>query len=94
MDVNPITPVKKTIQFGRHTLTLETGEIARQAHGAVMVNLDDTCVLVTVVGKEGGQSPARISFRSRSITGAHLRCRAESRAGSSSAKAAPPRKRR
>ena len=52
MDVNPITPVKKTIQFGRHTLTLETGEIARQAHGAVMVNLDDTCVLVTVVGKK------------------------------------------
>ena len=52
MDVNPILPVKKSIQFGRHTLTLETNEIARQAHGAVMVNLDDTCVLVTVVGKK------------------------------------------
>ncbi len=52
MDVNPITPVKKTIQFGRHTLTVETGELARQAHGAVMVNLDDTCVLVTVVGRK------------------------------------------
>ena len=52
MDVNPITPVKKTIQYGRHTLTLETGEIARQAHGAVMVTLDDTCVLVTVVGRK------------------------------------------
>jgi polyribonucleotide nucleotidyltransferase len=52
MDVNPITPVKKSIQYGRHTLTLETGEIARQAHGAVMVTLDDTCVLVTVVGRK------------------------------------------
>ena len=52
MDVNAITPVKKTIQFGRHTLTLEAGEIARQAHGAVMVSLDDTCVLVTVVGRK------------------------------------------
>jgi polyribonucleotide nucleotidyltransferase len=52
MDVNLIIPVKKTIQFGRHTLTLETGELARQAHGAVMVNLDDTCVLVTVVGRK------------------------------------------
>jgi len=52
MDVNPIAPVKRTIQYGRHSLTLEAGEIARQAHGAVMVTLDDTCVLVTVVGKK------------------------------------------
>ncbi|MEX0958403.1 MAG: polyribonucleotide nucleotidyltransferase [Burkholderiales bacterium] len=43
---------RKTIQYGRHQLTLETGEIARQAHGAVMVSMDDTCVLVTVVGKK------------------------------------------
>ena len=52
MDVNPLTPVKKSISYGRHTLTIETGEIARQAHGAVMVSLDDTCVLVTVVGRK------------------------------------------
>ncbi len=44
-------PIKKTIQYGRHTLTLETGEIARQADGAVLVSLDDTVVLVTAVGK-------------------------------------------
>ena len=43
--------IKKTIQYGRHQLTLETGEIARQADGAVLVSLDDTVVLVTVVGK-------------------------------------------
>ncbi|MCO6432811.1 MAG: polyribonucleotide nucleotidyltransferase, partial [Nitrosomonas nitrosa] len=42
--------IKKSITYGRHTLTLETGEIARQAHGAVMVTMDDTVVLVTVVG--------------------------------------------
>ncbi len=44
--------IRKTINYGRHTLTLETGEVARQAHGAVMVNMDDTVVLVTVVGKK------------------------------------------
>jgi polyribonucleotide nucleotidyltransferase len=43
---------RKTISYGRHTLTLETGEIARQAHGAVVVNMDDTVVLVTVVGRK------------------------------------------
>ena len=44
--------VKKTISYGDHTLTLETGEIARQATGSVLVSLDDTTVLVTVVGKK------------------------------------------
>lgn len=43
---------KKTIAFGNHQLTLETGEIARQASGAVMISLDDTVVLVTVVGRK------------------------------------------
>jgi hypothetical protein len=42
--------VTKTLAWGRHQLTLETGEIARQATGAVLVNMDDTGVLVTVVG--------------------------------------------
>jgi len=44
--------IKKSIQFGAHTLTLETGEIARQADGAVLVSYGDTAVLVTVVGKQ------------------------------------------
>ena len=43
------TAVKRSIAYGKHTLTLETGEIARQAGGAVMARLDDTVVLVTVV---------------------------------------------
>jgi polyribonucleotide nucleotidyltransferase len=42
-------PIKKSIPYGSHTLTLETGEIARQANGAVMVSLGDTVVLVTAV---------------------------------------------
>ena len=44
--------VTKTFQWGQHTVTLETGEIARQASGAVLVNIDDTVVLATVVGSK------------------------------------------
>jgi polyribonucleotide nucleotidyltransferase len=47
-----LNPVKKTFTYGAHQVTLETGEIARQAHGAVLVNMDDTVVLATVVGKK------------------------------------------
>jgi polyribonucleotide nucleotidyltransferase len=43
--------IKKTLQYGRNTLTLETGEIARQADGAVLVTMDDTVVLVTCVAR-------------------------------------------
>jgi polyribonucleotide nucleotidyltransferase len=43
------TAIKKSFAYGAHTVTLETGEIARQAHGAVLVNMDDTVVLATVV---------------------------------------------
>jgi polyribonucleotide nucleotidyltransferase len=44
------TAIKKSFQYGQHTVTLETGEMARQAHGAVIVTCDDTVVLATVVG--------------------------------------------
>ena len=43
------TSIKKSFAYGAHTVTLETGEIARQAGGAVIVNMDDTVVLATVV---------------------------------------------
>ncbi len=46
-----LTPIKKTFTYGAHTVTLETGEIARQSGGAVMVNMDDTVILATVVAK-------------------------------------------
>ncbi|MES9876184.1 MAG: polyribonucleotide nucleotidyltransferase [Candidatus Sedimenticola sp. 1PA] len=45
-----MTAIKKEFQFGDHTVTIETGEIARQADGAVMINMGDTVVLCTVVG--------------------------------------------
>lgn len=47
-----MTPITKTFQYGNHTVTLETGVIARQASAAVMASMDDTSVLVTVVGKK------------------------------------------
>ncbi|MGB5516949.1 MAG: polyribonucleotide nucleotidyltransferase [Gammaproteobacteria bacterium] len=43
------TAIKKTFQYGEHTVTMETGEIARQASGAVMVRIADTAVFVTAV---------------------------------------------
>lgn len=44
-----MNPVTKTFQFGQSTYTLETGRIARQATGAVLVSSEDVSVLVTVV---------------------------------------------
>ena len=41
--------VKKTFAYGAHQVTIETGEIARQAGGAVLVSMEETVVLVTVV---------------------------------------------
>ncbi len=45
-----MNPVIKKFQFGQSTVTLETGRIARQATGAVLVTMDDVTVLCTVVG--------------------------------------------
>jgi len=47
--------VTKTFQWGQHTVTMETGEIARQATGAVLVNIDDTVVLATVVASKNAK---------------------------------------
>lgn len=47
-----MTTCVKTFQFGDHMVTLETGVVAKQATGAVMVNMEGTVVLVTVVGVE------------------------------------------
>lgn len=60
----------KTFQFGEHTITLETGDIARQANGAVMVSSADTKVLVTAVGRreaKPGQSffPLTVNYQEK-----------------------------
>ena len=44
--------VSKTFQWGQHTVTMETGEIARQSGGAVKLDMDGTVVLATVVAKK------------------------------------------
>ena len=49
------TAIKKSFTYGSHTVTLETGEVARQAHGAVIVNMDDTVVLATVVAAKSAK---------------------------------------
>jgi polyribonucleotide nucleotidyltransferase len=66
-----LKPIKKSIVYGRHQLTLETGEIARQAHGAVIVTMDDTVVLVTVVGEKNAKQgqdffPLTVDYQERS----------------------------
>jgi len=47
-----VNPIRKEFQYGDQKVTLETGEIARQADGAVMIDVDGTSLLVTVVGKK------------------------------------------
>jgi polyribonucleotide nucleotidyltransferase len=47
-----LKPITKSFQYGQHSVTLQTGEIARQATGAVLVSMGDTTVLVTVVGSK------------------------------------------
>ncbi len=44
--------VTKTFKFGNHQVKLETGRIARQADGAVLISMDDTVLLVTAVGQK------------------------------------------
>ena len=45
-----MSAIKKSFQYGDHTVTIETGELARQADGAVLVTMSETVVLVTAVG--------------------------------------------
>lgn len=56
-----MTIIKKSFQFGEHTVTMETGEIARQADGAVLISMGDTTLLVTAVGQKDAE-PGRDFF--------------------------------
>ena len=65
--------VKKTVQYGDHILSLETGKVARQAGGAVIVSLGETSVLVTVVGKKNVQPgqdffPLTVNYQERTYS--------------------------
>ena len=65
-----MNPIKKSFQYGSHTVTFETGEIARQASGAVMVSMGDTVVFVTAVGLKRGSEgrdffPLTVDYQER-----------------------------
>jgi polyribonucleotide nucleotidyltransferase len=66
-----VSKITKEIQFGEHTLVLESGEIARQADGAVFASMNGTQVLVTVVGKKEGAEknsffPLTVNYQEKS----------------------------
>lgn len=65
-----LNPIVRKFQYGQHTVTLETGMMARQATAAVMVSMDDTAVFVTAVGAKQakpGQSffPLTVNYQER-----------------------------
>ncbi|MES2998651.1 MAG: polyribonucleotide nucleotidyltransferase [Pseudomonadota bacterium] len=71
-------PIKKVFQFGSHEMSLETGSIARQATAAVLVTLDGTTVLVSVVGRKqqaGEESdffPLTVHYQERSYAAGRI----------------------
>jgi len=71
-----MTPYKKTFQYGQHSITLETGEIARQATSAVIASMGETVVLVTVVGspeqKEGDFFPLTVDYQERTYAAGRI----------------------
>jgi polyribonucleotide nucleotidyltransferase len=65
-----VTVIKKTFKLGEHNVSIETGEIARQASGCVIVNMDDTVVLVSAVVDKAGEPrdffPLTVNYQERS----------------------------
>ncbi len=66
-----MTPIRKQFQYGDRLVTLETGEIARQANGAVMIDVEGTSLLVTVVGKKEGSGgdffPLTVNYQEKAF---------------------------
>jgi polyribonucleotide nucleotidyltransferase len=65
-----VQKLTKSFKFGEHNVTIETGEIARQASATVMINMDDTVVMVAVVGQKSakpGQSffPLTVNYQEK-----------------------------
>lgn len=65
-----MNPIRKEFKYGAHQVILETGEIARQADGAVMVDMEGTVVLVTAVGKREASPdtdffPLRVDYQEK-----------------------------
>ncbi|MBD2821397.1 polyribonucleotide nucleotidyltransferase [Xenorhabdus sp. 42] len=72
-----LNPIVRKFQYGQHTVTIETGMMARQATAAVMVNMDDTAVFVTVVGQKKakpGQDffPLTVNYQERTYAAGRI----------------------
>ncbi|PHM50819.1 polyribonucleotide nucleotidyltransferase [Xenorhabdus miraniensis] len=72
-----LNPIVRKFQYGQHTVTIETGMMARQATAAVMVNMDDTAVFVTVVGQKkvkAGQDffPLTVNYQERTYAAGRI----------------------
>jgi polyribonucleotide nucleotidyltransferase len=73
----PVPPVRKSFQYGSQTFTFETGHMARQATAAVVVSVDDTVVLVTVVAKKEAKAdqsffPLTVDYMERTYAGGRI----------------------
>ena len=73
-----MNPIVKKFKYGNHTVTLETGRVARQASGAVLVSMDNTVVLCTVVGAKeakAGQDffPLSVHYQEKPMRQARFR---------------------
>ena len=72
-----VAKVTKTFQYGNHQVTLETGEVARQASGAVIVKMSDTVVLVSVVGSKSAREgvdffPLTVDYQEKFYAGGRI----------------------
>jgi polyribonucleotide nucleotidyltransferase len=76
--VSTVQPIcTKTFQYGEHTVTIETGELARQADGAVKVTMSDTVVLVTATGRKEANPnaaffPLTVNYQERTYAGGRI----------------------
>ncbi len=75
--VYPVTPVKKSFQYGSQTVTFETGAIARQATASVIVTVDQTVVMVNVVAKKDAKEgqdffPLTVDYMERTYAGGRI----------------------
>jgi len=77
ISATPVEPIIKSFQYGNHTVTFETGHVARQASAAVIVKMDDTVVLVTVVAKKEAREgqdffPLTVDYMERTYAGGRI----------------------
>ena len=88
-----MSALKKSFQFGQHTVSIETGEIARQASASVVVSMGDTVVLVTAVAAKKAVPgkdffPLTVNYIEKTYAAGRIP------GGFFSVKAAPPKRKR